>query len=233
MLVIGELTNHATCSGRQEYEHIVFDERYSVILPDGNIWSYKLCTTFEFVEHDGSTKLTVTVNSPDPNEALHWIMECGEMGWRQSLFHLKLVAELGLDLRNEIFNYPRLGVMNYTATKKQLIEQGLDSEKQGGNYIGTSYPGGPAWQAGIRDGAIITRLAYQPVSTYRDFVRVLGSLSGKSAAPIEVVYYENGRCLNTLIYLTYEDQFTGMIDPESISLAEVSARRRQRTKEIH
>lgn len=232
-LVIGELTNIATCVERKEQSRILFDELYAAILPDGDTWEYKLKTMFEFESRNKMTVLTVNVDGYGSDEMMQWIRECGEMGWRQSLFHLKTVIELGLDLRNDIFNYPRLGVLNYTATPDQLSMHGLDPATDGGNHIGTVYPGGPAWQAGIRDGALIIQLANQPVPTYRDFVRVLGQFYGKPTVSTEVIYYEHGFLRQTQVNLTYADQFTGMIDPEAISLPEVSEQRKKRTKHLN
>ncbi|QKS46356.1 hypothetical protein HUB94_04240 [Paenibacillus cellulosilyticus] len=228
-LVIGELTNAATCIKRLEWKQISFDEQYSCILPDGNEWRYALRTAFRFEERDAMTELTVEVDCSESDTAMLWVMECGEMGWRQSLYHLKTTIELGLDLRNEIFNYPRLGVMNYTASREQLLQQEVPPHVVGGNYIAVAYTGGPAWKAGIRDGSIITSIAAHPVPTYRDFVRVLGQFYGKPAEPLEVIYYEGGCCHTTRIILSDDDQFTGMIDPERESPSEVSQRRKEQT----
>ncbi|CAM4490082.1 PDZ domain-containing protein [Paenibacillus tarimensis] len=229
VLVIGELTNKASCVEKVEQELIVFDEQYEVVMPDGSLWPYTLQTSFHFQELDGMTKLTAAVDGYGPDEAMQWIRECGEMGWRQSLFHLKTVIELGMDLRNEIFNYPRLGVMNYTAAAEQLRKQGLDSRQPGGNHIATVYSGGPAWKAGLRDGALIVELGGRAVPTYRDFVVALGQLYGKPSVSVEVVYYRDGQRCITYIEPTYDDQFTGMVDPEAEPLSEVAERRKRQS----
>ncbi|PZD95324.1 hypothetical protein DNH61_12310 [Paenibacillus sambharensis] len=230
VLVIGELTNKASCVERIEHKLISFDEQYEVVMPDGSLWPYRLQTAFRVQERSGFTELEVIVNGYGRDEAMQWIRECGEMGWRQSLFHLKTVVELGLDLRNEVFNYPRLGVLNYTATAEQLCRQGLDPDRQGGNHIGTAYPGGPAWKAGLRDGALIVKLGGRAVPTYRDFVVALGQLYGKPPVPVEVVYYWEGQRYTTHIEPTYDDQFTGMVDPEAEPLSEVAARRKRQSR---
>ncbi|MFS0836899.1 hypothetical protein [Paenibacillus sp. 1P03SA] len=227
-LVIGELTNRAVCAECVKPDLIRFDEHYTSIFPDGSRWEYSLKTSFAF-EPIGSgpcTKVTVTVEGYTEDEMLQWVRECGETGWRQSLFHLKNTIELGLDLRNSIFNYPRLGVMNYTATPAQLEEQGLAGAGIRGNFIGTVYPNSPAHRAGLRSGIIVTSLGGMPVPAYSDFVKALSRFYGTDK-PADIVFYERGEQCAVTVDLTYEDRFTGMIDPNEVSLDEISIRRRE------
>ncbi|MFE4570389.1 hypothetical protein [Paenibacillus chitinolyticus] len=227
-LVIGELTNRAVCAECVKPELIRFDERYTSILPDGSLWEYNLRTSFAFepIGCGTCTKVTVTVEGYTEDETMQWVRECGETGWRQSLFHLKNTIELGLDLRNSIFNYPRLGVMNYTATAAQLEEQGLADAGIRGNFIATVYPNSPASRAGLHGGVIVTSLGGIPVPTYHDFVKALSRFYGTNA-PADIVFYERGERHAVTADLTYDDQFTGMIDPNEVSLDEISVRRRK------
>lgn len=228
-LVIGELTYQAHCLERIEFRYIGFDDHYKAILPNGSTWEYVLKTSFSLSPYNQMTKVTVTVDGYTADEMMQWVRECGEMGWRQSLFNLKCILELGLDLRNEIFNYPRLGVLNYTATAQQLEEQGLKNIR--GNYLKRAYPNSPAALAGLKDGDIITHIDEQMVPTYYDFVRVLSKHYGKNSTT-KVQYLRNGQSLTAEVTLTYDDQFTGMIDPKETPLEEVSAERKRRALDL-
>ncbi|WP_068776302.1 PDZ domain-containing protein [Paenibacillus sp. FJAT-26967] len=227
-LVIGELTNRAVCTACIRLRLITFEEQYSSIFPDGTLWEYKLNTAFSFEHFNGLTKVTVTVDGFTEDEMMQWVKECTELGWRQSLFHLQNTIELGLDLRNSIFGYPRLGVLNYTASCGQLKEQNLTAAGLGGNYIKKVYPGGPAHRAGLPDGIIVTHLGKMPVPTYSEFVKALCRCAG-SKETVELVYYKDGQRKTALVDLTCEDQFTGMVDPNAIPLEEVRKERKLRT----
>lgn len=227
-ITIGELHNHAVCVACKPYELIAFDEHYSVVLPDGGLWEYRLQTTFSLEQLLSTTKVTVSVEGYTEDEMMQWVRECGETGWRQSLYHLKTVIELGLDLRNAIFNYPRLGVLNYTATTAQLQASGLLQLGIRGNYIKTVYPNSPAHQAGLRDGIIITQIGGMPVPTYNDLVKALSSYYGKNCS-VPVNYYALGQPFETIIHLTYDDQFTGMIDPAHVTVEELVNQRIQKS----
>lgn len=229
-LVIGELMIRSQCVEYRKYNCITFDESYAVILPNGQTWEYELLTSFVLEESaDGSTRMTVTVDGYGEDEMMQWVHECGEMGWRQSLLHLKNVIELGLDLREAIFNYPRLGVLNYSATEEQLGLQGLNGSGIRGNYIKTVYPNGPAHRAGLPSGVIVTELGGLAVPDYRRFVVALGRYYGKPGE-VELVYYDRGHRKSTTANLTYDDQFTGMIDPNRVSREALSKDRMERSQ---
>lgn len=219
-ITIGELNNYAVCMECNPYQLIAFDEHYSVVLPNGGLWEYQLQTTFSLEQVLSTTKVTVSVEGYTKDEMMQWVRECGETGWRQSLFHLKTVIELGLDLRNSIFNYPRLGVLNYTATKEQLQASGLVQLGIRGNYIKTVYPNSPAQRAGLQDGIIITQIGGMPVPTYNDLVKALSSYYGKNCS-VTVNYYLLDQPIETQVHLTYDDQFTGMIDPQHMTVDEL------------
>ncbi|MFC5407310.1 hypothetical protein [Cohnella soli] len=227
-LVLGELSNRSVCTEYRRYKEILYDETYASILPNGRLWEYRLETMFTFEEADGMTQMTVTVDGYGEDEMMQWVRECGEMGWRQSLLHLKNVIELGLDLRDTIFNYPRLGVLNYTATEEQLKNQGLAGSGVRGNYIKTVYPGGPSHKAGLPGGCIVASIGGVAVPDYQRFVEALGRFYGKPGN-IDLVYYEQGERKTTNVALTYDDQFTGMIDPNSVPLEEVQRNRSERS----
>jgi membrane-associated protease RseP (regulator of RpoE activity) len=230
-LIIGELTYEAHCIERNVHNnssYIAFEDHYKAIFPNGSLWEYKLETSFLLTPYNNMTQVTVTANGYTEDEMMQWVRECGEMGWRQSLFNLKCILELGLDLRNSIFNYPRLGVFNYTATDNQLVEAGLTSSNVKGNYIKKVYPKSPAMYAGMQDGDIITHIDDEPVPTYYDFVRVLSKFYGKNS-DVKVQYIRRKTTYIANVCLTYDDQFTGMVNPREKSLEEISEERQNRS----
>jgi hypothetical protein len=223
-IVIGELTNKAHCVALSKASFISFNESYASVLPNGSIWSYNLRTSFTLLQQEEMCKVTVRVEGYTADEMMQWVRECGEVGWRQSLFNLKNIIELGLDLRNDIFNYPRLGVLNYTATSSQLSSAGLEKSGPGGNYIKKVYPNSPAERAGLNDGIIITHIQHKPVATYYEFICALSSFYRKEAE-VSIRYIFSGEWKETTVLLTYEDQFTGMVNPQLISQEELKEER--------
>ncbi|MCM3399727.1 PDZ domain-containing protein [Oceanobacillus profundus] len=213
--IIGELSNKTICIVRRELDEIVFWDRYTGLLPDGTTKIYELHTAFSLTQvNDRLVKIIVTVDGYDSSEIMQWIRECGEMGWRQTLFNLKCIIELGLDLRNDIFNYPRIGVINYTATKEQLEKS---CSKFNGNYLLKVYPNSPADEAGLLKGDIVTHINDEPVETYYTFVKTLSSYFNQSNN-VTLTFVRSGQVINTEIQLTYDDQFTGMINPKETPL---------------
>jgi uncharacterized protein YndB with AHSA1/START domain len=225
--VIGELTNYSTCVDCKKPHYISFRDTYEALFPNGENWTYELKTSFLLEQKGGMTEVTVLVEGYTEDEMMQWVRECGEMGWRQSLFNLKCVIELGLDLRNEIFNYPRLGVFNYSATEEQIRRQGLNPARVKGNYLHTVYPNGPAARAGLQNGDIITHINQYAVPSYYQFVRAL-SRHYRIKADVAIQYYRSGKPFRTTAVLTLDDQFTGMIDPLQITLEELALQRRQK-----
>ncbi|WP_214482977.1 PDZ domain-containing protein [Bacillus sp. SM2101] len=225
--IIGELTNNSICIISKEPNVIVFWDKYKGLLPDGTTREYELHTSFSISKiNENLVKVVVKVDGYDDDEMMQWIRECGEMGWRQTLYNLKCIIELGLDLRNDIFNYPRIGVINYTATPEQLKES-CSAEK--GNYIRRVYPNSPAYFAGLIEGDIVTHINNETVETYYDFVRVLSHFFNRSNE-VSLTFVRSGTVYQKAIKLTYDDQFTGMIDPEKTPLSEVEAVRKEKSK---
>ncbi|MEH6989573.1 PDZ domain-containing protein [Cytobacillus firmus] len=221
--VIGELTIQSQCKEFIKNELVCFDEKYIALFPNGDNWIYYLKTSFKLESLEQNiTKVTVVSSGYKSNEMMQWVKECGEMGWRQTLINLKSVIELGLDLRNEIFNYPRLGVFNYTANPQQLNRNSLNGLK--GNYLAKVYNNSPAFKAGLKDGDIITHINGHEVGSYYDFVRVLSKHSVKKDNLI-IRYVRMGRHGETCANLTYDERFTGMIDPTETPLEKVAKER--------
>ncbi|MCK6259429.1 PDZ domain-containing protein [Fictibacillus sp. KIGAM418] len=230
--IIGELSNKSICILKEAPNHIVFWDKYKALLPDGSYREYELYTAFSLEEiSENLIKITVKVDGYDDDEMMQWIRECGEMGWRQTLYNIKSIVEFGLDLRNDIFNYPRIGVINYTATSEQLLQAGSSHE---GNFMMKVYPNSPAFYAGIREGDIITHINNKPVTSYYQFVRTLSHYFNKENL-IEVVYWRNKQLNKQEIRLTYDDQYTGMINPEETPLSDVALHRKEKSiiKEKH
>lgn len=222
--VIGELTIQSQCKEFIENELVCFDEKYIALFPNGDNWIYHLRTSFRLdLFEKNITKITVVSSGYKSNEMMQWVKECGEMGWRQTLINLKSVIELGLDLRNEIFNYPRLGVFNYTANSQQLDQNNLNGLK--GNYLAKVYNNSPAFKAGLKDGDIVTHINGHEVRSYYDFVRVLSKHSTKKDNLI-IQYVRNGKQRETTADLTYDERFTGMIDPSLTPLDNVAKERK-------
>ncbi|SDN47428.1 PDZ domain-containing protein [Fictibacillus solisalsi] len=224
--IIGELTNKSICIIKEAPHRIVFWDKYKALLPDGSYREYELHTDFTLQEiSENFIKITVKVDGYEDDEVMQWIRECGDMGWRQTLYNIKSVLELGLDLRNDIFNYPRIGVINYTATPDQLLQANSSHE---GNFIMKVYPNSPAYSAGLRESDIITHINGKPVATYYEFVRTLSHYFNKENL-IEVVYLRNKHLNKLNIQLTYDDQYTGMIDPEQTPLEDVALVRKEKS----
>lgn len=222
--VIGELTIQSKCREFIENELVCFDEKYIALFPNGQNQVYHLKTSFNLHSIEQNiTKITVVSSGYKSNEMMQWIKECSEMGWRQTLINLKSVIELGLDLRNEIFNYPRLGVFNYTANPKQLAQNKLNGIK--GNYLAKVYNNSPASNAGLKEGDIITHINGHEVGSYYDFVRVLSKHTTEKDNLI-IRYIRNGKHIETNADLTFDERFTGMIDPSVTPLEDVAKERR-------
>lgn len=228
--VIGELKNQSTCVVHKHKEQLEFKEHYTVISPNGKEWEYFLITTFHLKQLDiENSKLEVIVESISDNPMMEWILECSETGWGQSLFNLKSVIELGIDVRNEIFDYPRLGIMNKTASDTEIINLGLDPNLVRGNIVIKCYDNGPAYFSGIKDGDLIITLDEYPVLNYRDFIKALGKFKDNRSV-ILVTLYRGDTKIETPVHLTYDDQFTGMVDPLEKGLEKIKEERILKSK---
>ncbi|MGX4583722.1 PDZ domain-containing protein [Paenibacillus chitinolyticus] len=226
-LVIGELTNHALCAEVIEFRRISLEDHFKALFPDGSEWTYRLKTTFSLEPVEHMVKVTVEVEGFTDDEMLQWVREGTEVGWRQSLFNLKCMLELGIDVRNDIFGYPRLGIFNYTASPEQL--KASNAEDTGGNYLKEVFPNGPAAASGLQPGDLLTHIGAEPVPTYYHLVKALSGHYGKKE-PVELAYIRCGSRRTARVHLSYEDQFTGLIDPTSVSLEEVAEDRKRKAR---
>ncbi|MFB0842421.1 PDZ domain-containing protein [Paenibacillus oleatilyticus] len=221
-IVIGDMINDAVCLASDRPRLFRLKDRFRSLLADDSYVEYELVTTFRLEEEEHMTRVTVEVDGYDENSELHrWVRECGEFGWKQSLFNLKLVLELGLDLRYDVFGYPRFGVCNYTATPAQLRAKGLDPDRVQGNYLMEVFPEGPAARAGLRPGDIVVSFGGRDVPTYAEFIRSLGLCAGTNG-PVGVTYYREGCKLHTEAALSYDKLLTGLVDPTEESVRQVA-----------
>lgn len=230
-IVIGDLVNEARCIACEKPYLLTLEDHHQPVLPDGTVCEYRIRTSFHLepcptTDEQPLSKVTVIAEGYGEDEMMQWIRESGEMGWRQSLLNLKCVIELGLDLRNQIFGYPRMGVSNCTASPEKIRQLGLDPAAVRGNYLLEVYPNGPAAKAGLIASDLVTEIAGRPTATYQQFVQALGSVNG-SAAEVEIVYYRQGKRYQTTIPLSYADQYTGLIDPLDVPLEQVAEQRRK------
>ncbi|GAA4726555.1 PDZ domain-containing protein [Brevibacillus fulvus] len=229
-IYIGDLVNHALCVRCKPPVVFQLADRFQPLLPDGSSWEYRLTTAF-FLEKLGKmTKVTVKVEGYTEEEWMQWIRQSGEMGWRQSLFNLKCVLELGLDLRNEVFGYPRLGVSNYAASPQQIAGMGLNPDRIRGNYLIDVFPGSPAANAGLRSGDLVTCIGGKAVDSYQAFVQAL-ALSARQNRPVTITFYRERQLMQTEAVLSYHADYTGLIDPTIVSLDEVASERRKQNGE--
>ncbi|GLI08266.1 hypothetical protein YDYSG_42960 [Paenibacillus tyrfis] len=221
-IVIGDMINDAVCLASDRPRLFRLKDRFRSLLADDSYVEYELVTTFRLEEEEHMTRVSVEVDGYDENSELHrWVRECGEFGWKQSLFNLKLVLELGLDLRYDVFGYPRFGVCNYTATPAQLRAKGLDPDRVQGNYLMEVFPEGPAARAGLRPGDIVVSFGGRDVPTYAEFIRSLGLCAGTNG-PVGVTYYREGCRLHTEAVLSYDKLLTGLVDPTEESVRQVA-----------
>ncbi|MBO8162722.1 MAG: PDZ domain-containing protein [Brevibacillus sp.] len=226
-IVIGDLVNEARCVACVKPFLLSLEDHFRPLLPNGSVCEYRIRTHFRLKACKEMSKVTVEVEGYTQDDFMQWIRESGEMGWRQSLFNLKNVIELGLDLRNEIFGYPRLGVSNCTATAAKIRQIGLDPSRVSGNYLLEVYPNSPAEQAGLQAGDVVTEIAGRKTATYRQFVQALGA-AANTAREVEIVYYREGERHRTTAHLSYAEEYTGLFDPTDQPLEEVAKQRRKR-----
>ncbi|UFJ42401.1 PDZ domain-containing protein [Brevibacillus humidisoli] len=227
-IVIGDLVNEALCVACEKPRLLTLEDHFQPVLPDGTVCDYRIRTSFLLEACENMTKVSVIAEGYDGDDFMQWIRESGEMGWRQSLFNMKNVIELGLDLRNEIFGYPRLGVSNCTATEEKIRQLGLDPSIVRGNYLLEVYPNSPAAKAGLQAGDLVMQIGKTKTATYRQFVQALGAAYG-SPQEVKIVYYRQGECCQTTARLSYAAEYTGLFDPTEIPLEQVA---KQRQKQV-
>lgn len=229
-IVIGDMVNDAVCLDNETYRLFRQKDRFRSLLADDSFIEYETVTAFRLEEKEGITTVTTEIQGAwQQNELMRWIRDCSVFGWRQSLFNLKLMLELGLDLRYSIFGYPRLGICNYTAEPEQLEAQSLPVG-MGGNYIMEVFPGSPAEQAGLQTGDIIVAIDGQAVPTYGELVRALGKYGAaqevSTESPVQIDYYRHGKRGFTKATLSLDKLLTGLVEPTEETVQQVTEGKR-------
>ncbi|WP_128895448.1 PDZ domain-containing protein [Longirhabdus pacifica] len=220
----GDINNVTTVKVCEPYALMTLADEYESMDPDGQMRKYIVQTTYRLEAAGEFTKLELEVKGFEDNTHGQWFRECLEMGWRRSLMNLKSVLELGLDLRTEMFSFPRMGVVNCTVNQEQSKQTG--TAEAAGNYLMEVFPNSPADQAGLQKGDVILSIGGKPVNNYREFVRVVSSYYGKQASE-EVVYIRNGTQQQSTIVFSIDDTFTGLVDIEDTPLEEVRKKREE------
>lgn len=208
----GDIENETECIASQFPHMYKLSDCYVSILSNGDTVEYNLQTTFLIEQQGPFVILTVEVEGYGNEGHGLWLRECMETGWRRSLTNLKCVLELGLDLRLNLFGYPRLGVTNTGHSEIYEKETGLPAGK--GNYIMQAFSQGPAYKAGIRSGDVILTVNGAEVNTHKALVVAL-SKQYNNPAPIKVLYARDRQLYETEVHLSYDEKFTGFVDAKT------------------
>ncbi|MFD2673334.1 PDZ domain-containing protein [Marinicrinis sediminis] len=224
----GDIMNENEIVACEPMRKIAFSDAYQSMDPDGQMQTYSVQTSYELEQAGSLTKLSLQVKGFEPTTHGQWFRECLEMGWRRSLMNLKSVLELGLDLRTEMFSFPRLGVLNGTVNKEQSIVTGVPQGE--GNYLLEVFPNSPAAQAGLRKGDVVRSIGGADTNDYAEFVRVVSGYYGQQAEP-GLTFVRNGKEQETTIQFTLDDTFTGLIDIEKTPLEEIRRKREKLAKQ--
>ncbi len=223
-LYYGDITNKAVIEHCEPYNLFILADNYESMAPDGTIDPFPVRTAYRFESQGAYTKLVLEVEGFQPDTHGQWFRECLEMGWRRSLMNLKSVLELGMDLRTELFSYPRLGVTNCTVNDEQDKETSVQAGQ--GNYLLYVFPGGPAERGGLRQKDVITAIGNVAVPNYGAFVRAISRYYA-SKEPVAFTYMRDGEEREVLLDLTIDRMFTGLIEGTD-SGQEAERKRRQR-----
>ncbi|UFJ42394.1 PDZ domain-containing protein [Brevibacillus humidisoli] len=223
-LYYGDIVNYATVVACEPHRLFVLSDTYQSMAPDGTIQTFLVKTSYSMEPVGSFVKLTIEVAGFSHDLMGQWLRECLEMGWRRSLMNLKSVLELGLDLRAEMFSYPRMGIANCTVTQEQALQAGVEAGK--GNYLMEVFPNSPAAEAGLERGDVIVRIDDTPIGDYASFVRAISRYYGKRA-PVRIGYVREGAYRETEANLSIEDRFTGLVDPDILGFEELQAIRRR------
>lgn len=223
-LYYGDIINYATVIACEPHRLFVLSDTYQSMAPDGGIQTFRVQTAYQMERVDSFVKLSIEVTGFTDDTIMQWLRECLAMGWRRSLLNMKSVLELGLDLRTELFSYPRLGIANCTVTPEQAAKAGVTAGE--GNYLLTVFPNSPAAEAGLAQGDVIVRVDDTPISDYASFVRAISRYYGKRV-PVTIGYVREGEYRETKVNMSLEDRFTGLVDPDALSFAELQAIRRR------
>lgn len=208
----GDIENETLCVESQFPNRYKLSDCYVSILSNGDTLEYNLQTTFTIEQQGPFVILTVEVEGYGEGEHVMWLRECMEAGWRRSLINLKCVLELGLDLRLNLFGYPRLGVTNTGHSELYQKQTGMPAGK--GNFIMQAFPQGPAYRAGLRSGDVILSVNGSEVNTYKELVSSL-SRQYNDPKPITVLYARDQQVYETEVELSYDERFTGFVDAQS------------------
>jgi len=221
-LCYGDIINRSEVIACEKHQSFALKDAYESIAPDGSTDHFFVTTHFRLEQEGAFVKLTLEVTGFQDDEYGQWFRECLEMGWRRSLMNLKSVLELGMDLRAEMFSYPRLGVVNCTVNQNQSISTGVPVRQ--GNYLLEVFPNSPADAAGLMKGDVIVAFDDVPTPAYEDFVRAISFYYGKDSQ-VTIRYIRNGEEKRTVARLSIEDTFTGRVELEGTSLEEIKQKR--------
>jgi hypothetical protein len=213
-LFYGDIVNETTVTHCDRLKLFALSDSYRSMAPDGSIDPFQVKTCFILEPYEQFVKLTLEVTGFSENTFGQWFRECLEMGWRRSLMNLKSVLELGLDLRTELFSFPRLGVTNCTVNEEQSCETGV--AVGGGNYLLQVFPGGPADHGGLQAGDVVIAFDDVPVRDYAEFVRVISTYYSWKE-PVRISYVREGKGLELSVDLSIDSVFTGLIEGNDTS----------------
>ncbi|GEM_PF-2986067 len=208
-LYYGDIINHAEIMDIVHGERFILSDRYESMAPDGSVHPYHVRTEYTMEQYGAFTRLKIEVIGHEQDTYGQWFRECLEMGWRRSLMNLKSVLELGMDLRTELFSYPRLGVTNCTVNEVQHAETGVASGQ--GNYLLDVFPNSPADQAGLQPGDVILAMDDIAVPYYASFVRVISRYYGKKQ-PVKITFVRSGETHHVQADFSLDRMFTGLIE---------------------
>lgn len=221
-LCYGDIINNSKVVECEKLKIFTLLDSYESIAPDGSVDKFYVKTRFQLEEVGNFVKIQLVVVGFEEDTHGQWFRECLEMGWRRSLMNLKSVLELGMDLRTEMFSYPRLGIVNCTVNEEQSIDSKVPAGE--GNFLLEVFPNSPAFEAGLRKGDVIVALDGVETPTYKEFVKVISSYYLKET-DVSISYHREGQELTTIAKLSIEDIFTGLVELEGTSFDEVKTKR--------
>lgn len=221
-LCYGDIINNSKVVECEPLKIFTILDSYESIAPDGSVDKFYVKTKFQLEEVGNFVKIQLIVVGFEEDTHGQWFRECLEMGWRRSLMNLKSVLELGMDLRTEMFSYPRLGIVNCTVNEEQSIDSKVPAGE--GNFLLEVFPNSPAFEAGLRKGDVIVALDGVETPTYKEFVKVISSYYLKET-DVSISYHREGQEFTTIAKLSIEDIFTGLVELEGTSFDEVKTKR--------
>lgn len=150
----GGIVNRVEVIVLEKYQSLQWRHAYEI---SGK--QYPLTTTFYLQRSALYVTVIVEVKGfgQEPDDL--FVKDLMDETWVRTLFNLKSVVELGSDIRQALFGYRRLGILN-TGTGE-------------GNRILHCFQGSPADAAGLRAGDIIRSVERRPVRTHKALVREL------------------------------------------------------------